>query len=96
MRGQGTSVNAHLLEGSGGRIGGRRVLVAGEQSTTAEVDSIQVAQGEEVEGKVAGELRRLETKLTRGLWWSEEDCNGGSAVSSARRSWESGGGESCR
>ena len=30
---------AHLLEGSRGRIEGRRVLVAGGQSTEAEVDS---------------------------------------------------------
>ena len=72
------------------------MLVAGEQSTTTEVNSVLVAQGEEVEGKVVGELCRLETKLTRGLWWSEEDCSGASVVSSDRRSWERGGGESCR
>ena len=72
------------------------MLVAGERSTAAEVDIVPVAQGEEVEGKVAGELCRLEMKLTRGLWWSEEDCSGASVVSSDRRSWERGGGESCR
>ena len=72
------------------------MLVAGEQSTAAKVDGVPMVQGEEVEGKVAGELCRLETKLTRGLWWSEEDCSGALVVSSARRSWERGGGESCR
>ena len=43
------------------------MLVVEEQSTTAEVDGVLVAQGEEMEGKVAGELRRLDVKLTRGL-----------------------------
>ena len=43
------------------------MLVIYEQSTTAEVDGVPVAQGEEVEGKVVGELRRLDVKLTRGL-----------------------------
>ena len=43
------------------------MLVAGEQSTTTEVNSVLVAQGEEVEGKVVGELRRLDAKLARGL-----------------------------
>ena len=43
------------------------MLVVEEQSTTAEVDGVPVAQGEEMEGKVAGELRRLDAKLARGL-----------------------------
>ena len=43
------------------------MLIVDEQSTTEEVDVIPVAQGEEVEAKVAGELRRLDVKLARGL-----------------------------
>ena len=56
------------------------MLVAGEQSTTAEVNSVLVAQGEEVEGKVAGELRGLEVKFAEGLWRSGWSCSGGSAL----------------
>ena len=47
------------------------MLVVGEQSTTAEVGGVLVAQGEEVEGKVAWKLRGLGVKLAGGLWWSE-------------------------
>ena len=36
-------VEANLLVGLGGRIGGRRVLVVGEQSTMAEVDGVLVS-----------------------------------------------------
>ena len=56
------------------------MLVAGERSTAAEVDIVPVAQGEEVEGKVAGELRGLEVKFAEGLWRSGWSCSGGSAV----------------
>ena len=56
------------------------MLVVGEQSTTAEVHDILVAQGEEVEGKVAGELCGLEVKLAGGLWRLSWSCSGGSAV----------------
>ena len=48
------------------------MLVVGEQSTMAEVDGILVAQGEEVKGKVAGELHGLKVKLAEGLGWLEK------------------------
>ena len=78
-------VEANLLVGLGGRIGGRRVLVVGEQSTMAEVDGVLVSQGEEVKGKVAGELHGLKVKLAEGLGWLEKGRRRRSTSGRARR-----------
>ena len=38
-------VMSHLMEGSRGRIGGRKMLVADEQEPAAGIDSVSVALG---------------------------------------------------
>ena len=63
-------VMAHLMEGSRGRIGGRRVLVAGGQSTMAGVDGREGVLVRERRQEEAGELCGLEVKLAGGLWRS--------------------------
>jgi hypothetical protein len=71
---------AHLLEGSRGRIEGRRVLVAGGQGTAAEGIDDGGALARDGQNQTAGELHRVTVNLSRG-----SGCRGGAVA--ADRQW---------
>ena len=68
---------AHLLEGSRGRIAGRRVLIAGGWSTAAEVDGDGGTPVKDWQRGGVGELCGVMAKLARGWRGSGRAWSGG-------------------
>ena len=87
---------AHLLVCLGARNGGRRGVVDGEQSVTAEVDGGEGVPVKEWRWEGAGKLHRSLAKLIEGSWWLGELCGGGSTVDKRLPAMEMGRSGVCR